>query len=56
MVQGSLSLPVVGRVDKRSLLIGAGLLLGLLVVPKVNQYTMPVFKKIFEALNPSATK
>jgi hypothetical protein len=43
---GQVSIPIVGRVDKRSLLVGAGLLLAALVIPKVRDVTRPVVDKI----------
>jgi hypothetical protein len=43
---GSVNLPVLGRVDKRSFAAGAAVLLALLVLPKVRDYTVPVVNQL----------
>jgi hypothetical protein len=36
MLQGSINLPVLGRVDKKGMLIGAGVVIALLLLPKIS--------------------
>jgi len=45
-MNGSVNLPVIGRVDKKGLIIGATLLFAILVVPKVSDFTVPFLTKI----------
>jgi hypothetical protein len=45
-MNGSFNVPVLGRVDKRSLLVGAGLVLALMVLPKVSDHVIPLVAKI----------
>lgn len=46
MMNGTVNLPVLGRVDKRSALIGAGVLLLLLTAPKISDATLPVVQRV----------
>jgi hypothetical protein len=46
MISGQVDIPLLGRVDKKGLVVGASILLALLVVPKVSDYTVPLLTKI----------
>jgi hypothetical protein len=45
-MNGSVNLPVLGRVDKRSLLIGGGIVVALMVLPKVSDQVIPLIAKL----------
>jgi hypothetical protein len=45
-MNGSFNLPVLGRVDKKSVFVGAGIMLLLMIVPKVSTHVVPVVARL----------
>jgi hypothetical protein len=51
MIQGTVNLPVVGRVDKRSALLGGLAVVLLLTLPKVKDHVQPVITKLGDTIS-----
>jgi len=45
-MNGSMKLPIIGRVDTKSVLVGAGVMLAAMVLPKISDFTVDMVSKL----------